>query len=165
MTEVEKTENLSISEELQVYELGYHLLPILVEENLDQEVLKIKAVIEKNGGLFIGEEGIPKSIKLAYGMNKIIGNQKKIFDTAYFGWIKFEANSESIEQMKKEVEKLDNILRSLLIKSVRESKMIMARKPGFAAKTFTKDVKVAEAAKGPISEEQVDQAIEELVVE
>jgi ribosomal protein S6 len=162
-----KKEESSLGDELQVYELGYHLLPTISLENLDKEVLAIKSVIEKNGALFIGEEGSPKTTQLAYSMNKVIGNKKTDFDTTHFGWIKFEANPESIVKIDTNLMAIENILRFLLIKSVRESKMI-SRKPSIVGKipqtakvSKPKGKEVAE----PISEKEVDKAIEELIVE
>ncbi|HJN62834.1 MAG TPA: 30S ribosomal protein S6 [Candidatus Paceibacterota bacterium] len=166
MAEGVKNNELSVGDELGVYELGFHLLPIIAEENLVGEVSNIKSVIEKNGGLFIGEEGAPKSIKLAYEMSKVIGNEKKVFDTAYFGWIKFEANPGSVSKMKTELGRMENILRFLLVKSVRESKMIF-RKPSMVPSISLPKEKSKESSKEkePISEVQVDKAIDELVVE
>jgi len=158
-------EETALGDELQVYELGYHLLPIIAEESLEGEVSNIKSVIEKNGGLFIGEEGTPRNTKLTFSMSKVINNKKANFDNAYFGWVKFEATSDSILKMKEAFDKEQNILRFLLIKSVRESKMV-SRKSNIALKPRpmtdrTKEIKEA----GPISEVQVDKAIDELVVE
>jgi len=157
----------SLGDELQVYELGYHLLSTLPEEGLGAEVGNIKSVIETGGGLFIGEEGLPKTTRLAYEMTKVINNKKINFDTAYFGWVRFEANPESIVEINNELKKIEEILRFLLIKSVRESKMI-SRKPSSLSRPpqvpkITKPEGEKEA--GPISEVEVDKAIEELIVE
>lgn len=156
-------ENETLGNELQIYELGFHILPIVPEEGLEKEVSSIKAIIEKNGGLFIGEEGSPKLIKLAYSMSKVLKNKRTVFDTAYFGWFKFEANPSSILKVEENLKKVENILRFLLIKSVRESKMV-SKRPMFGVASTTpkaEDPKKNEE----ISEEQVDQAIEELVLE
>jgi ribosomal protein S6 len=161
--EDKKDLNLNTDNELKVYELGYSLLPILAEENLGEEVSKIKNIIEKNGGLFIGEEGMPKTVRLSYEMSKVIDNKKNVFNTAYFGWVKFEAETSSIKNIEEELKSLKNVLRFILIKSVRESKMIS---PKISSRLSTKTPKVEnQKAEGPISEVEVDQAIEELVLE
>jgi ribosomal protein S6 len=166
---VENTDNSAdLAEELQIYELGFHILPIIAEEKLEGEVSAIKSVIEKNGGLFIGEECSPKIIKLAYSMSKDINNKKTDFDTAYFSWVKFEANSSSINKMEEELKLVGNILRFLLIKSVRESKMI-SRKPNVLSKPYN-PVPVSKVSKSNkegevVSETQIDQAIDELIIE
>ena len=97
-------------------------------ENLEKEIAGIKSVIEGNGGLFIGEEGTPKIMKLSYEMIKVTHNKKNKFDTSYFGWMKFEAGAESILKIEEGIKKLDNILRFILIKTVRESKIITAKR-------------------------------------
>jgi ribosomal protein S6 len=166
MTEQDIKENNDLGDELGLYELGFHILSTISEENLASEVSNIKSIIEKNGGLFIGEEGQAKSIRLVYNMSKVINNQRKVFDTAYFGWVKFEANPDSISKMREKLSKVENILRFLLIKSVRESKMV-SKKPSMMSLSYGIEKKTKEISKEkePISEVQVDKAIDELIVE
>jgi ribosomal protein S6 len=158
---------IALADELQVYELGFHILPMVAEEKLEQEVTNIKALIEKNGGFFIGEESFPKMMDLAYSMEKAIDNKKSDFNTAYFGWVKFETNPTSIEKIKENLDLNESILRFLLIKSVRESKMI-SRKPTVLARPYPEKPVVKDVKKEPeelISEAQVDKAIDELVAD
>src|SRR3990167_8661900 len=50
---------------VRIYEVGYHIIPTVAEENLEKVVGGIRATIEKAGGSFIAE-GAPTLTKLAY---------------------------------------------------------------------------------------------------
>ncbi len=165
----ENTEDL----ELRIYEIGYHIVPTVSEDNLPYVVDTIKESIELLRGLVVSGDS-PKSVDLAYSMDHIVANKKTIFDIAYFGWIKFEVNPENILKIKDFLEKNENILRFLIIKTVKES--TLSKKPGIKSKQTAgiynrkKDIKSMESddsapkKKDVISEEEVDKAIEELVV-
>ena len=121
MTEEVKTEDMSIDEgEIQVYELGFHIVSSVEEDKLAVEVDSIKTLIEKQEGAFIAEE-FPKKIALAYTITKDTDGKRQKFDTAYFGWVKFEMKTENIMNVKDEMDKNKNILRFLIIKTVKES--------------------------------------------
>lgn len=160
---IENNDKLALADELQVYELGFHLFPNIAPEFLSGEVSDIKSVIEKNGGLFIGEESLPKSIRLAYPISKKINNKKMDFDTAYFGWVKFEAAPDAGKKIKESLKEKENILRFLLLKSFRQSSMISAKKS--SGVFFSPEVKKGAGEKGELSEKQVDEAIEGLIGE
>jgi ribosomal protein S6 len=164
MSEKEKKEEaVTLEDELTLYELGYLVLSTVKEEELEKETAQLKSVIEKNRGLFIGEEGMPKIMKLAYKMVKIIGNKKTRFDSAYFGWVKFEASADSVLKINEEVKKLENVLRFILIKTVRESKFMTQRRP-MAIKSKKETPKDEVKEEKPISKVEVDKAIDELVI-
>lgn len=114
------------SAELEVYELGYLVLPSIPEDSLSKVVETLKSIVKKAGGTELdGEE--PFKRDLAYSMSKVVGASKYVVDDAYLGWMKFEAEPSSIEEIKGEVEKLDVILRILLIKAPRESAFTFAK--------------------------------------
>lgn len=147
----------------KIYEIGFHIAPIVSEENIAHEVSLIKGLLEKINASVIGED-FPRQKALAYPLSKMIGGGKKTFKEAYFGWIKFEGEPASVALFGKEIEKLPNILRYLIIKTVRENTL---HTPKFSAKYESKGksegVKTAEP-KGEVNEAEVDKAIEELVV-
>lgn len=143
--------------ETQVYELGYLLLPTLSEENLSKAVGEIKEVVEKNSGVFISES-FPKMLALAYEMVKNIDNKNQKFDHAYFGWVKFEMPVEQTKSLTEEIDKKDEVLRSLFIKTIREDIV----PPKFISKD-KEESKPEEPEE--INEEEIDKSIDELVAE
>ncbi len=116
---------MSINKEdvlVKVYELGYHLVPTLAEEEVPQYVNKIKDALDSYGAVVISEE-MPKKMDLAYTMFPTVNNKKQKFLKSYFGWIKFEVDAESANAFKKDIEGMDEVFRSLLIITVRENTM------------------------------------------
>ena len=107
---------------VKVYELGYHLIPSLAEEEVPQYVNKIKDVLDSYGAIVISEE-MPKRIELAYTMHPSVKNKKQKYDKSYFGWIKFETDTASVEEFKKFIDAMDEVFRSLIIITVRENTM------------------------------------------
>jgi ribosomal protein S6 len=121
---------MSITEDhkevMQVYEIGYLILPSVPEDKLDGVVDSIKKVITKEGGSEIDSEA-PFKHDLAYPMSKTIGANRYIVNDAYLGWIKFESEPASAHKIKAEVEKVDGMLRFLFIKAPRESDFTFAK--------------------------------------
>jgi ribosomal protein S6 len=103
-----------------VYEVGFHIVPAVSPEKLPGEVDAIKAVLSGNNATTISEE-FPKLRTLAYQMVKAIGPARHKYDTAYFGWIKFEAAPEAAIEIKKAMDANEKVLRYLLIKTAREN--------------------------------------------
>lgn len=152
---------------VQVYELGYHIVSTVAAENVPKEVQTLKDTVLKDGGSLISE-GEPKLINLAYSMTKSVADTKKKFTSAYFGWIKFETKSELIPAMKRAVDGNPNVLRYLLIKTVRENTLFVPKlnviKTGEKeAPKVKKSIKTDEVK--ATSMEDIDKSIEELVAE
>ena len=110
---------------MQVYELGYLALPSIAEDHLSQVVDSLKSAITKAGGTEIASEN-PFKQELAYTMSKTVGASRYVVNDAYIGWIKFEAEAEAAPKVKEAVEKMDEILRFLLIKAPRETTFTFA---------------------------------------
>lgn len=164
---MEKVETLEKEGGLQVYELGYHIVSTVAEENVAKEVEALKAIVLKDGGSLVSE-GEPKLINLAYSMTKSVADSKKKFNSAYFGWIKFETKSELIPEMKKKIDVVSTVLRYLLIKTVRENTMftpkLTVRTPGKEeAPKVKKSIKTTETKAASV--EELDKSIDELVLE
>ena len=106
--------------EPRVYELGYLLMPTVDEGNLSNERDALVALITKFKGIVISE-GQPQLIDLAYDMSKIINNKKHTYSQAYFGWIKFDITPNVLETLTDTIETHETILRSIMIKTVREN--------------------------------------------
>jgi ribosomal protein S6 len=150
----------------QVYELGYNIISTLPEDEVAVKVGAFKALLEKLGAELISDQ-YPEFIDLAYEMSRTIENKRNTFASAYFGWIKFALDAEKIEELKKVLDDDNNILRYLLIKTVREN-TIVAKKPlARVLKTKVADSAEPETAEeeGEIDEGEVDAKIDQLVNE
>ena len=170
MNEVENTEASEINDkEPRIYEVGFHVVPTTPEEEVVSVSNAVKDLVESTKGAIIMDQN-PSSVNLAYPMDHVVANKKNIYDSAYFGWVKFQVEPEAISTIKEGLEKNENIFRFLIIKTVRED--TLARKPVLKPRkkiTATAAAvgvgKRSEDKKEGISEEEVDKAIEELVVE
>ncbi len=120
MTEIIKE---STKEGFKVYELGIHLLPTLSEADVQIEFSKIKSQIEKAEGEFIGESA-PRLFTLAYEIPKTIKAQKKWYETAYFGWVKFRLDASKLALVEKYVKELDSTLRYIFVRTVAEDTLV-----------------------------------------
>ena len=147
-----------------VYEVGYHIVPAVSPEKLPTEVDAIKAVLGKCGATTISEE-FPKLRNLAYQMVKAIGPARHRYDSAYFGWIKYEAAPEASTEIKKALDANEKILCYILIKTDRENTLYGAKILGEEKKEEDKanEPKVAPVA-APVSPEELDKSIDKLVV-
>ncbi len=162
-----KTDKVDVSEEeteskMGVYEVGYLMVPSIAEENLAEEVTKLKDIIKDSGATFISDEN-PKMIELAYEMSRSIENKKQYFSYGYFGWIKFETTTVDILKIKKILDGNEKLIRFLLINTVRESTLSLKRPygktDGVKRRTVTKQESM------PIDEKVLDKEIDALVTE
>ena len=162
----EATETME-SAERTVYELGYHIVPTVSEDNLSEVVAEIKGVIERDGGVFLMEE-FPVLTTLAYTIVKVKTGKREKHATAYFGWLKFDLETSRVIALKEELDQNEHMLRYLLITTVKEDtrapKRVLVREEAGGGKTIGKPPRAPEKA-APISEEQLDRSIAELVVE
>jgi ribosomal protein S6 len=160
----EKDENV---EEGQIYEVGFHILPTLAEEKLPEIVVRIKDVITNNGGEVISDD-FPKQKVLAYEIKKRIDTKYVRFNRSYFGSVKFEILSGEVEKIKKEMESNGDILRFIIVKTVRENTMYTPKyqsmSRGNVEEKVAKSEVVEPVEKVEISEEEIDKSIDELLV-
>ena len=149
--------------EPRVYELGYHLVPTLSEEQIPGASGAVRGMIERISKDIIAEE-LPVFIDLAYTIVKTIEHKNKRFDESYFGWIKFEASPEGIATLEEELKKDENVLRYLVVKTIRENTFIAKKFTGAKVKEVEEETAVATEAVAEVpSEEALDKAIDELV--
>ena len=178
MSKEKKTESqeAEVQEGNRIYELGFHFVPTISEDDAAVQFSHLKSLIEKKDGTFISEEA-PRLINLAYELTKTTKAVRHHYNSAYFGWVKFEIDPESIAALEKEIKLFDPILRYLLISTVRESTLApIVSKEG--RRTSQKDspegelapasgeVVVSEApvpAAPAVDEAQIDKSIDELV--
>lgn len=149
--------------EPRVYELGYHLVPTLAEEQIPEASGAVRGMIERISKDIIAEE-LPVFIDLAYTVVKTIEHKNKRFDEAYFGWIKFEGSPAGIAELEVELKKDENILRYLIVKTVRENTFIAKKFASTKVKALEEETPVAEeVVASATTDEVLDKAIEELV--
>ncbi len=105
---------------MQIYEVGYLILPSIPEDGLSAVVEKIKAAFVAAGGKEVDGEA-PFKQELSYTMSKTVGASKYVANEAYVGWSKFELEPSLAPEVKASLDKIDELLRFLLIKAPRES--------------------------------------------
>ena len=157
-----------INEEKTIYEIGYHVVSTVAEGELLAQVSLVKEAIKKENGVLIMEES-PKKISLAYPMSKMESGERTIFDAAYFGWLKFEIDRDNIGSIKRALDENKDILRFLIIKTVREDTRVPrhvvtaqkaeAPKPKPTIKLTKKETPAS------VIDAEIDKTIEDLVVE
>ena len=153
---------------LTVYEVSYLLLPSLAVEQVPREMESIKESIISRGGVVLSGE-TPVLIDLAYPMTKVVQTVRHKVSTGYFGWIKFELSAEGIEVVKKNLDAENDVLRYLIIKTVRENTLLNGKmklqKEERARREGEENAEevVPEAVK-EVSPEELDKSIDDLVV-
>lgn len=149
-----------------VYEVGYHIVPTVSPESLAEAVDEVKSILAKVGAVIISEES-PKMRTLSYPMLKVAGPKRQYFDTAYFGWIKFEASAETMKEIKKALDVSEKILRFILIKTVHEQTLYGYKFAKETRETTRKSMIVDRKPeiKEPVNEAELDKSIDKLVIE
>ena len=154
-------------ESFRIYEIGYVLVPTQKEDEVEAAVGKIRAMIEKADGKFLAE-GAPSLQRLAYLISGREKGKQAEYDRGYFGWIKFEAPVESAAPLEKALREMEGVMRAILFKTVREE--TRARfKTGSIREVRRVDILKAapraEEVAAPVSEEDLDKAIEDITAE
>jgi ribosomal protein S6 len=152
----------------RIYEIGYHIVPSIPEEQLEKAVSAVRTKIEQAGGNFIAE-GAPALVRLAYGMETREGDKRITHDRGYFGWIKFEAPASAAKMLEAELKADSNILRSIVFLTVREETRARMKAPTLREVKRTDTIKTtprrAEENAGTVSEEDLEKALSEITSE
>lgn len=152
--------------ELVTYELGYHLVPTLSDDELALRVQELRKLIEKAGGIIL-HEGFPERFSLAYSVRKSIQGTYHTFDDSFFGWIKFEDKPEQQAILKEALDHMNDCVRFLLVKTNKDAyvptppKMVEREKES----PESKGIGAAGAHTKDVSEEEIAKAVDELVLE
>lgn len=164
-----KKEKEVINEEAEVestgriYELGYLLVPTIAEDEVAGAYGNLREYVTNMGGDIITDE-MPKMINLAYQMLKVVQNVRSKYDTAYFGWIKFEMDAQKVLELKKVLDLEPTLIRFLIIKTVRENTIASKR---FVFKDSARKVAGARNEEGSepveINKEEIDKEIDAMV--
>lgn len=148
----------------KVYELGYLLVSTISEESIPVAYGNLKDLVINLGGEIISDE-IPKMISLAYTMLKVTQNVRNKFNSAYFGWVKFEMNPEKVLDLKKKLDLDPNFIRFLILKTVRENTIAAKR---FIHKDTRRKMPIIKKegenqTSTPIDKEKIDKEIDAMV--
>jgi ribosomal protein S6 len=117
-----------ITVDSRVYEISFIFDNKLDEGAALEKGNAIKQSIATLGGSFISEEA-PYMRELAYEMTRVVNNVNVRFNEGYFGWIKFELESEKVKDLEKGLKLDDKIVRYLVVKTVRENTVFTKRAP------------------------------------
>ena len=165
--------NEDLKDRQSVYEIGYLIASSVAEEKVPAEVDALKQLLSAAGAVTIADE-MPHKQHLAYTIRRktVAGSYDK-FDSAYFGWVKFEVGSDKIEALKKAIEVMPSMLRILVITTVAENTYLGKRAAMLAAELGPKPATEAIVAEkkaqpvitAPASVEDMDKSIDEMVKE
>lgn len=156
----EKIAHEDKGEDTVAYELGYHLVPSLGEEDLALRVTSVQKAIEKAGGTPIAES-YPQAFTLSYTMKRLRGGRWEKYDTSFFGWVRFTAPRAGMPALEDELRHDEHLIRHLLfvLDPVALEPAPVRREPG--AKPLVKRQDAEE--KGEVSEQELDKQIEQLI--
>lgn len=150
------------ADETAVYEVGYHFLPTLSEEDLAKEVEKATSVLKGANADFVGER-FPAKMGLAYQITKKVDDKNMRFDSAYFGWIAFEIPKRALEEVRAAFHNNPSVLRYLIVKTDREA--VAAAMTGAVvtpAGDIGKPKREEEATGGEVSEKALEEALQNI---
>lgn len=152
---------------LTVYEVSYLLLPSLALEQVPGIASSLKETLTALGGTVISDED-PILIDLAYPMTKVVQTVRHKESRGYFGWIKFEISKEGIEAVKKAFDANDEILRYLIIKTVRENTLLNGKMKLQKEERGRRDDEIlpetVPAETDAVVTEEIDKSIDDLVI-
>jgi ribosomal protein S6 len=162
VSNVETSENEVVT---RIYEVGYHIIPTVAEDQVEKIVGDIRAAIEKAGGSFIAE-GAPALTRLAYEMDAREGEKNIGHERAYFGWLKFEAPVAAAQVLDTALQQNQQILRHIVFQTVREETRARMKAPTLREVKRTDTIKTTprreEEAGAPVSEEDLDKALQDI---
>ena len=152
--------------EKAVYEVGYHLIPSISEDELPAAVSAITDLLKGEGAEFVGER-FPSTLPLAYPISRRLSGKRTTFDSAYFGWIAFELGKDSISKLKSFLDTNQNILRYLIVRTDKEA-VLAAMSGAVQAVQPTGDIgkpKRDLEGGGELSEAALDEALKTIETE
>lgn len=129
-----------------VYELGFHLVQTLSESEVLSAVEALKSVLQDAGAALFAERA-PLMMPLAYGLDKVVDGARRTFDSAYFGWLAFEAPGTALAALNENVATHPAVLRHLIVKTSRDAVAATLADPALdAAPLQSETVEASEAA-------------------
>ncbi len=154
---------------VRLYEVAYLVSSALAEDKASTAILPVKDFLASKNVVVSAEE-LPKFRRLAYPIRvPAPGGKKQTFDSASFGWIRFEAEADTIGEVKKLLVNIHDIIRFLITKAEVAAVLPARSFVGFQHKEHESAVHIspreastADAAKPSVSAEELDRKIDEL---
>lgn len=160
------TENNETKVDSRVYEISF-IFDNKIDENAALEKSNaIKQSIATLGGSFIGDE-VPYMRELAYEMIRVVNNINVRFNEGYFGWIKFEMDADKVKELEKGVKLDEEVVRYLVVKTVRENTVFTKRAPVIKAESLVnnEDDSLIDTTTGVIPDVLIEPVLDEVTVE
>jgi ribosomal protein S6 len=132
--------------ESRVYELGFHLDPELAQEEAKRIYQGLRETATKAGSLVA--EGEPQKIQLAYTLYKTENHARRDFDSAFFAWVAYEADSAGHDAVIAAAKAEPRIIRFLDIRTDKDAAK-------HAAEMHEIYAEAAEAARQSVPQEEV----------
>ncbi len=165
------SENTVTDPELvRLYEISYLVSPALAEDKASSALLPLKDLLAGKNAAVSAEES-PKFRRLAYPIRTATaaGGKKHVFDSASFGWIRFESDAETIGEARKLLASSPDVIRFLIVKTdAPETAKAFAGRPMRRVEPTVSEFEKQELGakaetKTAVSEEELDRKIDELV--
>jgi ribosomal protein S6 len=151
-----------MNEDKKLYEIGYLVIPTLSDEQVAAAGASIRSAVTDNGGTVTKEEA-PKFKRLAYEMNKKIDTKYETYDSAYFGYVIFEASADAVATIKDKVASIGEVLRFLLIKDPVLDRLVDAGDEEEEEAAPAVEEEKAAAPVADVSDEELDKSIDRIV--
>ncbi len=132
------TESNETMVDSRIYEVSFIFDNKLSEDMALEKSNALKQSIATLGGSFISEEA-PYMRELAYEMIRVVNNVNVRFNEGYFGWIKFEITPAKIKDLEKVLKFDEEVVRFLVVSTVRENTVYTKRAPVVKAETLAEN--------------------------
>ena len=153
-----------------VYEVSFHIVPTVGEDGVPAVLERVRTLLgdlsDGKAGAEIISQTFPTKMTLAYRVERAQAGAREKYTESYFGFIKFATNRENIATIEQGLRALHEVLRYLLIETVREDITQAPRRAVFSSdrlegKTIEKPAHAPEKA-AEVSEAELDKSIEAL---
>lgn len=166
-----ETQEEEQNDELQNYELAFHILPTVAEGEVADVQSALRDLITGSGGTIDAEEAAAR-YDLAYDIDKEVEGKRRAFDSSYFGWIRFSGDAEVQRLVKEQIDPRKDILRSMIVKLTKEDVLhpymvheIVSRMPEDLPDDEHAEVitsKTAEESNEEVKEEELDESLDKI---
>lgn len=147
-----------------IYEVAFHLVSTVGDEGVGAAAEKVRKLL---GDAEIISEGFPQKLTFAYTIERASQGKREKYSEGYFGWIKFATEADKIPGLQKALTDLHEVLRFLIVETVREDIALEPRRVVFGSdrlegKTLEKPAAAPEKV-AEVSQEELDKSIDALV--